>query len=80
LGFNKFLPEGYEIPITDDYKVPQNNTLKVEEGGSFVNNIRVDISCVHQPSPSTTEPVSSPISLSVEMELAPLFSLSINSS
>ncbi|CAH9125249.1 unnamed protein product [Cuscuta epithymum] len=40
LGFNTFLPKGYEITLTDEDAVPQKRTVEFEEAISFVNKIK----------------------------------------
>lgn len=43
LGFNTFLPKGYEITLTDEEEAPKR-TVEFEEAISFVNKIKVKIS------------------------------------
>ena len=45
LGFNTFLPKGYEItlPLEDD-QPPQKKPVEFEEAINFVNKIKVDLS------------------------------------
>ncbi|XP_019161607.1 PREDICTED: paired amphipathic helix protein Sin3-like 2 isoform X2 [Ipomoea nil] len=40
LGFNTFLPKGYEITLTEEEVVPQKRTVEFEEAISFVNKIK----------------------------------------
>ncbi|RAL40892.1 hypothetical protein DM860_008590 [Cuscuta australis] len=40
LGFNTFLPKGYEITLKDEEEVPQKRTVEFEEAISFVNKIK----------------------------------------
>lgn len=40
LGFNTFLPKGYEITVDDD-ETPTKKTVEFEEAISFVNKIKV---------------------------------------
>nr|GMD56502.1 paired amphipathic helix protein Sin3-like 2 isoform X1 [Ipomoea batatas] len=40
LGFNTFLPKGYEITLTDEEEVPQKRTVEFEEAINFVNKIK----------------------------------------
>lgn len=54
LGFNTFLPKGYEITLDGD-EAPTKRTVEFEEAISFVNKIKVMylpisclIQCVHQ--------------------------------
>ncbi|KAL0424317.1 UNVERIFIED_CONTAM: Paired amphipathic helix protein Sin3-like 1, partial [Sesamum radiatum] len=37
LGFNTFLPKGYEITLTDEEEAPPKRTVEFEEAISFVN-------------------------------------------
>lgn len=41
LGFNTFLPKGYEITLTDEEQAPPKKTVEFEEAISFVNKIKV---------------------------------------
>lgn len=41
LGFNTFLPKGYEITIDED-ETPPKKTVEFEEAISFVNKIKVN--------------------------------------
>lgn len=41
LGFNTFLPKGYEITIDED-EVPTKKTVEFDEAISFVNKIKVN--------------------------------------
>ena len=41
LGFNTFLPKGYEITLTDEEEAPAKRTVEFEEAISFVNKIKV---------------------------------------
>lgn len=41
LGFNTFLPKGYEITLTDEEEAPPKRTVEFEEAISFVNKIKV---------------------------------------
>lgn len=42
LGFNTFLPKGYEITLPlDDEQPPQKKPVEFEEAISFVNKIKV---------------------------------------
>ncbi|GER41363.1 paired amphipathic helix protein Sin3, partial [Striga asiatica] len=41
LGFNTFLPKGYEITLTDEDEAPPERTVEFEEAISFVNKIKV---------------------------------------
>ncbi|XP_069149571.1 paired amphipathic helix protein Sin3-like 2 isoform X6 [Solanum lycopersicum] len=40
LGFNTFLPKGYEITLTDEEQAPPKKTVEFEEAISFVNKIK----------------------------------------
>ncbi|GFP95198.1 paired amphipathic helix protein sin3-like 2 [Phtheirospermum japonicum] len=40
LGFNTFLPKGYEITLTDEEEAPPKKTVEFEEAISFVNKIK----------------------------------------
>ncbi|EYU34691.1 hypothetical protein MIMGU_mgv1a0002561mg, partial [Erythranthe guttata] len=40
LGFNTFLPKGYEITLTDEEEAPPKRTVEFEEAISFVNKIK----------------------------------------
>ncbi|XP_047939077.1 paired amphipathic helix protein Sin3-like 2 isoform X3 [Salvia hispanica] len=40
LGFNTFLPKGYEITLTDEEEAPAKRTVEFEEAISFVNKIK----------------------------------------
>ncbi|KAL3640139.1 hypothetical protein CASFOL_015107 [Castilleja foliolosa] len=40
LGFNTFLPKGYEITLTDEDEAPPKRTVEFEEAISFVNKIK----------------------------------------
>ncbi|KAL2252439.1 UNVERIFIED_CONTAM: Paired amphipathic helix protein Sin3-like 1 [Sesamum indicum] len=42
LGFNTFLPKGYEITLTDEEEAPPKRTVEFEEAISFVNKIKVE--------------------------------------
>lgn len=41
LGFNTFLPKGYEITLTEEEEAPPKRTVEFEEAISFVNKIKV---------------------------------------
>lgn len=43
LGFNTFLPKGYEItlPLDEDQQPPQKKPVEFEEAINFVNKIKV---------------------------------------
>lgn len=43
LGFNTFLPKGYEITLTDEEEAPPKRTVEFDEAISFVNKIKVEI-------------------------------------
>ncbi|XP_047958296.1 paired amphipathic helix protein Sin3-like 2 isoform X1 [Salvia hispanica] len=40
LGFNTFLPKGYEITLTEEEEAPPKRTVEFEEAISFVNKIK----------------------------------------
>lgn len=40
LGFNTFLPKGYEITLNDEEEAPPKRTVEFEEAISFVNKIK----------------------------------------
>ncbi|KAL3629289.1 hypothetical protein CASFOL_026511 [Castilleja foliolosa] len=40
LGFNTFLPKGYEITLADEEEAPPKKTVEFEEAISFVNKIK----------------------------------------
>ncbi|XP_075105743.1 paired amphipathic helix protein Sin3-like 2 isoform X3 [Nicotiana tabacum] len=40
LGFNTFLPKGYEITLTEEEEAPPKKTVEFEEAISFVNKIK----------------------------------------
>ncbi|KAK6155145.1 hypothetical protein DH2020_009393 [Rehmannia glutinosa] len=40
LGFNTFLPKGYEITLTEEDEAPPKRTVEFEEAISFVNKIK----------------------------------------
>ncbi|KAL8528277.1 hypothetical protein ACS0TY_005906 [Phlomoides rotata] len=40
LGFNTFLPKGYEITLTEEEEAPAKRTVEFEEAISFVNKIK----------------------------------------
>lgn len=42
LGFNTFLPKGFEITLTEVEEAPPKRTVEFEEAISFVNKIKVD--------------------------------------
>lgn len=42
LGFNTFLPKGYEITV-DEVEAPTKKTVEFDEAISFVNKIKVTI-------------------------------------
>lgn len=46
LGFNTFLPKGYEItlPLEDEQQPPQKKPVEFEEAINFVNKIKVGTS------------------------------------
>lgn len=46
LGFNTFLPKGYEItlPLEDEPQPPQKKPVEFEEAINFVNKIKVGTS------------------------------------
>lgn len=41
LGFNTFLPKGYEITLTEEDEAPPKRTVEFDEAISFVNKIKV---------------------------------------
>ena len=46
LGFNTFLPKGYEISLPpEDEQSPQKKPVEFEEAINFVNKIKVEILC-----------------------------------
>ena len=49
LGFNTFLPKGYEITLIDEEEAPPKRTVEFEEAISFVNKIKVKLflDCVY---------------------------------
>ena len=45
LGFNTFLPKGYEITLPLEDVPPQKKPVEFEEAINFVNKIKVEILC-----------------------------------
>lgn len=43
LGFNTFLPKGYEITIANEDETPPRKTVEFDEAINFVNKIKVEL-------------------------------------